>query len=331
MYEERSSNLKDVVLKILFTVLLIFIIIWLFPTKSYVSNLIDKKLGTKSYQTFNENIGSMKDAALSYYNGDRLPSALGDKSKLTLKEMLDKNLLVPFTDSNDKKCDTSKSYAEITKQKSDYSLKVNLVCSDKSAYVISYVSDYSYCSGEVCEKKKLTDDASDASSLATTETSSDTNNDVSSSEPSECKYVKRGNGYWGSYGAWSSWSQSKVTASNSREVQTKTEKTQVSVALVQDGTTKVTTGSRKILVTQGGVQKYLYICPSDYDNGGSYDSYQTCVKTTIKYRNAPVYKNLIYYRYRDRKYVSANDSYVWSSCDDSALLNKGYVATGDKR
>ncbi len=323
MYEERSSNLKDVILKILFIVLLVFIIIWLFPTKSYVSNLIDKKLGTKSYQTFNENINVMKDAALSYYNGSRLPSKEGDKSKLTLKEMLSKNLLVPFTDSNDKKCNVNKSYAEITKQKSDYSLKVNLVCSDKSAYVISYVSDYSYCSSEVCEKKKLTENDS-----ATADSSNDSSSDSSSNE---CKYVKRGNGYWGNYGAWSSWSQSKVTSSNSREVQTKTEKTQVSTTLVSDGTTKVTTGSRKIMVTQGGVQKYLYICPSDYDNGGSYDSYQTCVKTTIKYKNVPVYKNLTYYRYRDRQYVSADDSYVWSSCDDSTLLNKGYVATGDKR
>lgn len=156
MYEEnKESTLKDVILKILFIVLAIFIIIWLFPTKSYVSNLIDKKLGTKSDQTFSTNINTMKETALSYYNGDRLPEKEGDKNKLTLKELLNKNLLIEFTDSDGKKCDTNKSYVEITKQKSDYSLKVNLACKTKEAKIISYLSDYSYCTSDVCEKKKI--------------------------------------------------------------------------------------------------------------------------------------------------------------------------------
>ena len=42
--------------------------IWLFPTKGYVSNLINEKLGTSSNQVFNNNIESMKTAAISYYN-----------------------------------------------------------------------------------------------------------------------------------------------------------------------------------------------------------------------------------------------------------------------
>ena len=298
MYEEHNPNFafKNIILKILLVILVVFLIIWLFPTKNYVANLIDKKLGTGGDQVFNNNIKAMKEGALAYYNGDRLPKENKEKAKMTLEDMLDKNLLIEFKDSNGKKCDSKKSYVQVTKNSEDYTLKVNLVCSDNEAYVVSYFGTYDYCTDGVCEKKKLAEETAVTSS----EEASESNNVA---QASECQYVKNTKGYWTSYGNWSAWTANKVTASDTRQVETKTEK-------VQSGTTKVLTNTvtmsknpRKILVTQNGVQKTLYICPSDYDNGGAYERPIKCVKTVNTYKDEPVYKTVTYYRYRDRSYV----------------------------
>ena len=40
------------------------------------------------------------------------------------------------------------------------------------------------------------------------------------------------------------------------------------------------------------------------------------------------YKNVTYYRYRDRTYKNNNNTYKWSSCNDSSLTSQGFVATG---
>ena len=42
MYEERERfSIKDVVLQVVLVVLFVFLLLWLFPTKSYVDNKID--------------------------------------------------------------------------------------------------------------------------------------------------------------------------------------------------------------------------------------------------------------------------------------------------
>ena len=150
MYEEghRGFAFKSIIVKLLLIVIIVFLIIWLFPTKKYVKNIIDQRLGTNENRIFNANIETMKNAATSYYNGSRLPEKNGDSRTLTLREMIDKNLLMNFTDSNGKKCNTEDSYVKVTKNEDDYSLKVNLVCKDKKGYINSYINGKS-CTNEV--------------------------------------------------------------------------------------------------------------------------------------------------------------------------------------
>ena len=103
-YEERKdrSTIKGVIVQILLMVMFIFILIWLFPTKSD----LDKLKNTQSVSSleplydriFNENIIAMKDAAKSYYTTPRLPKNVGDSVSMTLSEMLDKKIILPFTD-----------------------------------------------------------------------------------------------------------------------------------------------------------------------------------------------------------------------------------------
>ena len=74
MYERKEGfALIDVILQLLFFVLLIFALVWLFPTKGFVNNMKNQLSGNNidfqvlSSRIFNDNLVLMKDAAKSYY------------------------------------------------------------------------------------------------------------------------------------------------------------------------------------------------------------------------------------------------------------------------
>ena len=161
MYNENSNfQTKNIIVQFLFVALMIFVLIWLFPLKSDLKNLKTTSNGDNSDLTvlvdriFNENIIAMKDAAKSYYTIERLPKNVGDKVKMTLGEMLEKKIILPFTDKHGKTCDATASYVEVTKYDTEYLMKVNLKCGDEENYLLVYMGCYDYCSTTVCEKNK---------------------------------------------------------------------------------------------------------------------------------------------------------------------------------
>lgn len=151
MYNEerpsRGKGLISALIKLLILVVFIFLLVWLFPTKESLKPL---------YQdVFRNNINSMKDAAETYFTNERLPQNVGDKVKITLKEMLDKNLLLPFVDKYGKECDLNKSYVEITKTETEYEMKVYLVCSQEESYIIEHMGCYDKCDENNCTNTKI--------------------------------------------------------------------------------------------------------------------------------------------------------------------------------
>ena len=108
MEETRKSTvIRDLIIKIFLILLFVFLITILFP----MPNL------TAFYDSvFNNNVQSMKDAADSYFTKDRMPEKVGDSVKLTLQDMLDKKLILPFLDKDGNECDTKKSYVKVTKE-----------------------------------------------------------------------------------------------------------------------------------------------------------------------------------------------------------------------
>ncbi len=162
MYNEKERfSVRDIVIQILFVVLFVFILLGLFPTKSYFNNLnknddnninFEKAFEPLYIRIFNENLLLMTDAAQSYWTIERLPKKVGEKVKLTLSEMLNKKLLMPFVDSKGKQCDLQKSYVEITKTGNEFVLKINLSCSDYTDYLLVPMGCYNFCSTEICEK-----------------------------------------------------------------------------------------------------------------------------------------------------------------------------------
>lgn len=135
MYEEKSRrsiqiNWKSLLIKLGILLVVIFLIIWivsLFNNDDVPSN-------------FDQNMQSMRNAAIEYFTGSKLPSEVNGTNYISLQEMFDQNLLIEFQDENGNDCDTQNSYAEITKiSDEDYRIEVKLVCPNESDTIINTV------------------------------------------------------------------------------------------------------------------------------------------------------------------------------------------------
>lgn len=247
MYEDRREtfSIKDIFLQLLFIILLVFILIWLFPTKGYLEKKLDgielginEKLQPLYTRLFTDNILTMKDAAKSYFTTPRLPQTVGDKVTMTLEEMYEKGLLLELVDSNNNSCDAKKSFVEITKTDEEYELKVSLSCSDKEAFIIEHLGCYDYCNGRLCTKEesrtnqiktytcKVIDGqywGSNATVVDVATYNSQCGGNPVTVDKYKYEYVKTVGGTC-SFGKFGEWTTNKIEENENTKVETKTEK-----------------------------------------------------------------------------------------------------------
>lgn len=143
--ERRGLPIKTFIISLILIVVLVLLLVWLLPMPNMkgINNRI-----------FNANIQEMKNAAIPYFTTDKLPQEVGGKATLTLQEMIDMKLLLPFTDKNGDSCDTKNSYVTLTKKDNEYEMKVNLKCNEEEDYILVTLGCYSYCTSAVCEPEK---------------------------------------------------------------------------------------------------------------------------------------------------------------------------------
>ena len=296
MYDEENNKretLKSTFIKIVLVVLLIFVLMMLFPTRGFVTNYVDEKVTESGgSDNFNNNLLAMATAGSGYFTASRLPKNTGDKVKMTLGEMYDNKLLVRFSDINNRTCNTKKSYLEVSKEEDEYTMKVNLSCSDKTDYIMIHMG-------------------LDGTQFPSTSTA-------------RCEFVKNLADTW-AYSDWSSWSTKKINESSTVQVEKK-------VSKVKSGTKQVPhkviyEGGATKMYLNGNIK---YVCPSIYDNAGVYDSAVSCKRSKTTYTTEPVYKNVTYYRYRSKS-LKNDVATKWSSCDDEELIQQGYVKTGNEK
>ncbi|MFV0275489.1 MAG: hypothetical protein ACK5HL_04560 [Bacilli bacterium] len=162
MYTEnkKNNNLRDLIIKILLAILFIFLLIWLIPklvtpvtndtntNKDNSEDLanINDKLDAITAKILEGDIYIMKDAAKAYFTNERLPKEVGAEVKLTLGEMLEKELLLPLVDKDGNACSSTQSYVTVTKLKTEYKLDVYLTCSGKTNHIVEYLGCTDYCS-----------------------------------------------------------------------------------------------------------------------------------------------------------------------------------------
>ena len=131
-YEDNNVKLKvdwkSLIIKVVLILLVVLLIIWIFPMP---------KLDTFYNKVYNDNLNTMKEASENYFTSDKLPSKTGDSVTLKLQDMLDKKLVTNFTDKNNNQCSNTNSYATVTKtDNSNYVLKVQLSCDEKTDYIL---------------------------------------------------------------------------------------------------------------------------------------------------------------------------------------------------
>ena len=99
MESGRRINWISLFIKIIIIFIFILIIIWL-ASKILGRNRLSK--------TFTSNINNMEKVAVDYFKTIDLPQEKGKSEKITLKEMVDKKLIVSINKEGKNTCDPEK-------------------------------------------------------------------------------------------------------------------------------------------------------------------------------------------------------------------------------
>ena len=176
MYEDTKYQIKMNWKNILFIVgviALTVIVMMLIMPKT------NKEASNK--QAFTTNLNIMKEAAKSYYtSGGNMPENIGESSTINLESMISKKLVSDFVDKNNKSCNKTNSYAQITKTgSSEYVLKTQLACDTSSDYVLETITT-------TTKNDNIASDSGDD------KTTTDNNNNVNNDEDDEEDKLKPG-------------------------------------------------------------------------------------------------------------------------------------------
>ena len=161
MYEDNKYQIKINWKNILFVVgiivLTVIVMMLVMPKTNKDANF---------KQAFTTNLNIMKEAAKSYYtSGGNMPENIGESSTINLDSMINKKLVSDFVDKNNKSCNKTNSYAQITKTgTNEYVLKTQLACDTSSDYVLETITTSSTNNSNV---------ASDSSKDTTEDTKKD--------------------------------------------------------------------------------------------------------------------------------------------------------------
>lgn len=119
MESERKINWLSLFIKIVIVFIFALIIVW----------LISKIIGNnKLSETFKNNINNMEKVSVEYFKTIDLPLDKGDNIKITLEELIEKELIVSVNSDSDSTCDTKESYSKITREKDKYVVETTLEC-----------------------------------------------------------------------------------------------------------------------------------------------------------------------------------------------------------
>lgn len=350
---KNSSLIRTILFNILIILTVLIIYLLFFPKKSYVREKLDKNPNIE--KTFNSNINSMKIAGLKFFTDN-------NSTKVTLQELIDKELLIELKDSNDSKCDLN-SYIE----KSDNKLVIYLKCPDSE------------------NTKEIFLESIEA----------DTN------EKLLCiyEYKKQGKEEYTDWSNWSEWSTEKIEKDELTNVEEKIEKEDDGTEIIEktneysiDATYNTKIGCPNGYREQNGICKIReeknsidasvsYLCPNGYTRNGlkcygstntlnalaqyycpsnqgnteyelsetkcrvfiikysqkaTIEEYYTCPNgyylsgnkcyTSNTYKEeVKKTKDVTYYRYQKRSKQESKTEIIWSTKDNQELIDKEYT------
>ena len=343
--QKKSFFNKSLIIKVLAIIgCLILVIFIIFSIKNRNNSLANSD---NSIVVFDNNITMVKDAAQTYFfEQDNLPSDVGSVGIITVNDLIDKGLLTEIKDHNGVLCGYKTSYASLTKNQNEYVMKVYLSC-ESVENGVTYYYDLDgkclTCNGEnytpsidIDNDSNVNDENADnetnndsSNSLVcgiwsewTTELKTDTNLDK------EERIVVIGYKENITYGDWSSWVTTPLTASSYLEVEakdfteTKTEYTSWS----KYSTIKPSSKTGRVIDTKKETESYTtyvnkevfttktltYSDPNAYScENISLGKYECTYKTTQKVPTTKT-KTVTYYRYKDEVSVETTTTFYRS-------------------
>lgn len=322
MYTEENARgrfpLRDILLKAIVVIIFLILIVFIITKVTTSDNNVNKSASNYD-KVFSENLEAMEDVAYEYYTTNRLPKEIGDVNELTLREMVNSNLLEAFTDANGNACDVNKSYIRLTKNADDYTLRVSLKCNEKEDYTLTKVGEYDYCEHDICKRdntKKTEEETTEVSDEV--EVTEPTNNDTSGN-------ISTGNGSTNNNGN-----------TNNQGSQSNTGQTIPTIMYeYRRVNNPVLSGWSSWSSWKYNNDRYNAIKCSDTD--------ANCLREVQLYSRRekvgtdastgkPVYATVNYYSYRTRTLISSGSiDTKWSYYDDTNLLNEGYTYTGNTK
>lgn len=226
--EEKNSEykLRSFLLKLIIIIAIVTLLIWILPKfasyKKVNNATLDNSKNTSINDSkFKSNQLELKEAALKYYDKEKLPQNVGEKGKITLDDLKKQGLISELVCDNES-CSGSESYVEITKLDNEYLLKVNLNCGKSSDYLIYHVGEYEYCTTLLCEANKNPEVEIDADSKVGSDSNNkpsvdtnkkqDSNNESNNSKKEDnSKNQEDNNTVIGEFGRWSNYEKTSCT------------------------------------------------------------------------------------------------------------------------
>ena len=150
-YRKENFPYRNFYLKLILIVVAVTLLVCIITAIIKKDKPIESSSGTDS--VFSDNLETMKQKALEYYNENNIPKEIDQSSKLTLDKMISEKLLTPIKDKDQKLCNNTKSYVKLTKKENEYQLKVNLVCDDDEDYMMLHLNNNDCDTTYLCENK----------------------------------------------------------------------------------------------------------------------------------------------------------------------------------
>lgn len=253
MEDEKKINWLSLFIKIVIAFAFILIIVWL------VSKLINRN---KLSDTFKNNINNMETVAVKYFKDIDLPTKQGESIKVTLGEMIEKELIVSVKTSEGGKCDTKDSYSKITRKKDNYEVETRLECG-KEENTITRKFSFNDCKNCTTDTKNNNTKNNDTKNN-NTDGNNSTNNSNKSTGVTYYEYVKE----WTTYTKWMKGNKTGDNIENKYEYYGTAEKTYYSLGIINKKDIKDNTIEYRLKLNDVPNSKYYFttIKESSYYN-----------------------------------------------------------------
>lgn len=251
MEDEKKINWLSLFIKIVIAFAFILIIVWL------VSKLINRN---KLSDTFKNNINNMEIVAVKYFKDVDLPIKQGESIKITLGEMIEKELIVSVKTSEGGKCDTQNSYSKITRKKDNYEVETRLECG-KEKNTITRKFSFKDCKNCTTDTKNNDTKNNDTKN---NNTNSNNSNSNTSTGVTYYEYVKE----WTTYTKWMKGNKTGDNIENKYEYYGTDEKTYYSLGIINKKDIKDNTIEYRLKLNNVPNSKYYFttIKESSYYN-----------------------------------------------------------------